>query len=262
MESQPPPAPFSATGPRQKPQLSASTTPDCYEYEYSEKDAYPYAHPAYSNSRTERNSRSSYGRAHDSVISPFSPKCSSPPSPRSSVSSAARKHPASSVSVPEIRYSTSNIERHSVQYPPQVHLDPEKHAHRSSQGGRSSHRLSASGLDAPAIVYDQGKYHEKGPEDKAWQLLVCVIPTSCSLHFFFLAAASDGLLVLLVWPLCTAFRCYYPMDTFRCVGRTCPSAPTHLHQAAFTFRTTQDLSCSSAEPATSSCLQPRLQNWV
>ncbi|KAJ4369015.1 hypothetical protein N0V83_006097 [Neocucurbitaria cava] len=53
----------------------------------------------------------------------------------------------------------------------QAYLDPEKHGSASSQG-RSSRNRAASGLDPDAVVYDQGEYHEKGPEEKVCRLLV------------------------------------------------------------------------------------------
>ncbi|KAF1828697.1 hypothetical protein BDW02DRAFT_209984 [Decorospora gaudefroyi] len=121
-----------------------------------------------------RGSKSGAGRAHDSVISahPFSPKASSPPSPCSSISSRGRPHN----SVPETRHSHSlsatRPPQQHVQHPPQAYLDPEKHVSRSSQGRRSPNRLSAAVVDGDAIVYDKGQYHEKGPEEKAWHLLL------------------------------------------------------------------------------------------
>ncbi|KAL6710721.1 hypothetical protein ACN47E_007778 [Coniothyrium glycines] len=164
MHDQRPPAPFSATYSHQSPQPSPYTTPDSYDFQHNEKDAYTHH---YRSSRPDRHSRSSHVHAHDSVISPFSPKDSSPPSPSSSVSSAGRKHH----SIADSRNSRSGVDRHSIQRPPKAHLDPEKYGYDSSRGGRSPHRVSGSGPDAEAVVYDQGKYQEKGPEDKAWQLL-------------------------------------------------------------------------------------------
>jgi hypothetical protein len=41
--------------------------------------------------------------------------------------------------------------------------------------------VSAAELDGDAIVYEKGAYHEKGPEEKAWQLLVCLTrPPPCT----------------------------------------------------------------------------------
>ncbi|KAF2005133.1 hypothetical protein P154DRAFT_483706 [Amniculicola lignicola CBS 123094] len=126
------------------------------EYTYNEKDAYP-TYP--SNSRTERGSKGSNGRGHDSVIShPFSPKASAPPSQRSSVSSNQRKHRSMS----EIQNAPVTLS-----YPQQAHLgDPEKGSD-SAHGRRSSNRASN-----PAVIYDSGEYHEKGPEERTVQLLL------------------------------------------------------------------------------------------
>ncbi|KAF2036118.1 hypothetical protein EK21DRAFT_52595 [Setomelanomma holmii] len=164
MEPQHPPVPFSATHAHQSQQSPTSPAPTDYEYIYNEKDSYPQLQ----SSRAERGSRtSSNGRAHDSVIShPFSPKQSYPPSPTSSISSVGgQRHQ----SVPEIQFSDPN-DGQNLTYPPQAHLDPEKHGHGSSQGQRS-HRHSGSARGAEAAVYDQGEYQESAPEEKAWQLL-------------------------------------------------------------------------------------------
>lgn len=170
MESQRPPVPYSAT-PAHQGQHQPQPPPDAtlidydYDYEYNEKDAYPHPH----TSPAHRGSKSSYGRGRDSVIShPFSPKESSPPSPASSISSIGKRHH----SIQENRRSASVLNDQNVQYPPRAHLDLEKHGYGSSHGGPSPDRVSASGRDASAIVYDQGEYHEKGPEEKAWHLLV------------------------------------------------------------------------------------------
>jgi len=169
MEPQHPPVPSSATYPdrsQQAHQLLPNATPDEYEYTYNEKDAYPRQ-----QSRIDRGSKtSSNGRGHDSVIShPFSPKQSYPPSPSSSVSSAGgRRHR----SIPEIQFSPPARDSQNIRSPPQAHLDPEKHGYGSSQGHRSQRHSEAN--DA---VYDQSEYHEKEPEEKAWQLLVSSILT-------------------------------------------------------------------------------------
>ncbi|KAI4625667.1 uncharacterized protein J4E92_003437 [Alternaria infectoria] len=168
MESQRPPVSCSATPPQQSQplhQLSTNTSPDEYNYAYNEKEPYQRQQTI----RIDRHSKSSFGRGHDSVIShPFSPKASSAPSPCSSISSIGQQRNSTA----EIRYSSrSEIERGSIQYPQQAHLDPEKHGYGSSQGRRSPNRVSAAGPDGDAIVYDKGAYHEKGPEEKAWQLL-------------------------------------------------------------------------------------------
>lgn len=166
MDPQRPPAPYSATythpsQPYHQPSPNTSSDDCDYDYDYSEKDTYHTPHKSHS----ARASKASNRRAHDSVIShPLSPKLSTPPSPTSSVSSAGRQHRG----IQEIQHAPAT---HDVACPPPAHLDPEKHDYGSSQGGqRSANR--ASGLDADAIVYDQGEYHEKGPEEKAWQLLV------------------------------------------------------------------------------------------
>ncbi|CAN9260774.1 unnamed protein product [Alternaria alternata] len=146
-------------------QLSTNASSDEYNYAYNEKEPYQRQHSI----RTDRHSKSSFGRGHDSVISshPFSPKASSAPSPTSSISSLGQQRN----STPEIRYSRSDIEQNNIQYPQQAHLDPEKHGYGSSHDGRSPNRASAARLDSDAIVYDKGAFHEKGPEEKAWQLL-------------------------------------------------------------------------------------------
>jgi hypothetical protein len=53
-------------------------------------------------------------------------------------------------------------------------LDPEKHGYGSQ--GHHSYRHSGSARAADDAVYDQGQYHEKAPEEKAWQLLVSTPP--------------------------------------------------------------------------------------
>jgi hypothetical protein len=172
MEPQHPPVPFSATYAHQSQQTHQSPSNAAtseYEYTYNEKDSYPQLQ----SNRTERGSKASSRRAHDSVIShPFSPKQSYPPSPTSSVSSAGgRRHQ----SIPEIQFSAPN-ESQSLKYPPQAHLDPEKHGYGSSPG-HGSQRHSGSGRGANDAVYDQGEYHESAPEEKAWQLLVSITQT-------------------------------------------------------------------------------------
>ena len=109
--------------------------------------------------RAERGSKSSQTRGHDSVISPrFPPKASSPPSPRSSTSSGGRKH----LSIDQIQHSPHL----SVSYPPQAHIDPEK----ATSNPRS--KRGSSNAEIPVVIYDSGEYLEKGPEEKAIQLLV------------------------------------------------------------------------------------------
>jgi hypothetical protein len=158
----PPPAPYSA--------ISNTTTSPAELYHNrlsytNEKDQYTYNASQLQNSRHERGSKSTTGRGHDSVIShPFSPKASSPPSPASSISSAGRK----SRSIPEVRYSSPPGGSRDITYPPQARIiDPEKAAYSSPSPGRRSPNV------AQDAVYDQAEYHEKGPEEKAWQLLVC-----------------------------------------------------------------------------------------
>ncbi|KAF2016916.1 hypothetical protein BU24DRAFT_140611 [Aaosphaeria arxii CBS 175.79] len=146
---------------QQYQRTSQPTPPSDYEYTYTDKDAY-YARQA--NPRSQRGSKSSSARAHDSVIShPFSPKVSAPPSPGSSISSVGRKH-RSIEQIQPVQRPTS------VTYPPRAYIDPEKAA-AASYGHRSSHRNS-SNPDGANAIYDSGEYHEKGPEEKAWQLLL------------------------------------------------------------------------------------------
>lgn len=159
MEPRHPPVPSPAT------HASGHSSPaeTDYESEYNEKDAYARKDSA----RTERGSKSINGYAHDSVISPFSPKASAPPSPSSSISSeAGRKHRA----IAEIQetHDRRSHQSHRVSYPPRAHLDPEK-AELYDAYDRRSNRASVP--NAAAVVYDKSEYHEKGPEDKAWQLL-------------------------------------------------------------------------------------------
>jgi hypothetical protein len=163
MEPQPPPGPFSASN--HGHQQHHQTTD--YEYAYNEKHLYTQNQ----STRAERGSKhsSNYGHGRDSVIShPFSPKQSYPPSPASSFSSAgAQKHR----SITDIQSSTPINEGQHITRPAQAHLDPEKHGYGSSQGHRS-HRNSGSARAGADAVYDQSEYHEKAPEEKAWQLLV------------------------------------------------------------------------------------------
>ncbi|KZM21411.1 uncharacterized protein EKO05_0006173 [Ascochyta rabiei] len=170
MESRNPPVPYSAThapsapsapSHSSSPSLPADTDYDC-DSEYNEKDA----RAAKDSARTHRRTQAAPGRAHDSVLSPLSPSASVPPSPSSSISShAARKHR----SITEI-HETQARQSRSLSYPPRAHLDPEKADYYDSpREHRSQNRASLP--DAAAVVYDKSEYHEKGPEDKAWQLL-------------------------------------------------------------------------------------------
>lgn len=165
MEPRHPPVPYSATHANSHSSGHSSPVSADYETEYKEKDAYAHQN----TTRTDRGSKSAAGRAHDSVISPFSPRASVPLSPSSSIcSSAGRKHP--SLSETEKTYDQQS---HRLSYPPRAHLDPEKADFHASP---HNHRHSAG-----AVVYDKSEYHESGPEDKAWQLLVCIphmTPTS------------------------------------------------------------------------------------
>ena len=163
------PVPYSAAHPQGHSSSGHSSPAETdYESEYNEKDTCPRKDSA----RADRASRSTYGRAHDSVISPFSPAASAPPSPSSSISShAGRKH-RSTTEIQETAGRQSH-QSHRLSYPPRAHLDPEKaSAHDALYEHRSQHRTSAP--DAAAVVYDKSEYHEKDPEDQAWQLLVCV----------------------------------------------------------------------------------------
>jgi hypothetical protein len=163
MEPQHPPVPFSATRNGQQPHQPSHDS--AYEHTYNEKEDYSQQQPA----RAERGSKtSSNGRCRDSVIShPFSPKQSYPPSPCSSISSAGKGRHAS---IQEIQSPTLDNSPQNLRRPPQAHLDPEKHGYGSQD--RHSHRHSGSARAANDAVYDQGQYHEKAPEEKAWQLLV------------------------------------------------------------------------------------------
>jgi hypothetical protein len=171
MESQRPPVSCSATPPQlSQPlhQLPTHASSDEYNYAYNEKEPYQRQQSI----RIDRHSKSSLGRGHDSVIShPFSPKASSPPSPCSSISSIGQQRN----STVQTRFSRPEIEQGNLQYPQQAHLDPEKHGYSPSPGRTSPNRVSAAELDGDAVIYDKGEYHEKGPEEKAWQLLVCDI---------------------------------------------------------------------------------------
>lgn len=166
MEPRHPPALYSAAHTQSHSSGHSSPAETDYESEYNEKDTYPHK-----DSR-RAGSKSAYDRAHDSVISPFSPKASAPPSPSSSIpSDVGRKHR----SISEIQQTQERTSRqsHRISYPPRAHLDPEKAA-SYDHDHRSQNRASVP--DAAAVVYDKSEYHEKGPEDKAWQLLVCIHP--------------------------------------------------------------------------------------
>jgi len=160
MEPPNPPVPSPATHARGH----SSPAETDHDSEYNEKEA----HARKDSARTNRGSKATSGHAHDSVISPFSPKTSAPPSPGSSISSqAGRKHSA----ITEIQETQDRRSHsHRVSYPQRAHLDPEK----ANLYDEYDHRRSLNRgpvPDAAAVVYDKSEYHEKGPEDKTWQLL-------------------------------------------------------------------------------------------
>jgi hypothetical protein len=174
MEPRHPPVPSPATHAQVQTSGHSSRVESNYESEYAEKYNEKDTYARKDSTRTDRASKASYGHAHDSVISPFSPKASAPPSPSSSISShVGRKHRSvSEIQETHARYSHNS---HRVSYPPRAHLgDPEKANSYDPYEHRSQTRGSIP--DAGAVVYDKSEYHEKGPEDKAWQLLVCVFP--------------------------------------------------------------------------------------
>ena len=144
--------------PQQHHPPSPTLAPD--ERAYNEKSPSQHHHGS-------RASKSSHARGRDSVIShPWSPHASSPPSPRSSTSSTARRHRSFSAA----HHAPHVIKSQSISFPPQAHLDPEKHGYYSLQSPRTPQRRSNPRADA--VLYDQTNYQEKWPEDRAWQLLV------------------------------------------------------------------------------------------
>jgi hypothetical protein len=118
---------------------------------------------------------------HDSVISvisPFSPKPSSAPSPSASIASDKR-----------------------LSLPPRAHLDPEKACYPNDSDSRDPARPE------PHAVHDKSEYHEKDPEDKAWQLLFylsgpCALLSTAITLWTILALLVS--LVLLPLRLCTS----------------------------------------------------------
>jgi hypothetical protein len=163
----PPPTAPPATPQQQHPihhhARTAEPSPNDAEFTdtYNEKDVYTRR----DNARGSKGSRA----GHDSVIShPFSPKASSPPSPSSSISSIGRKHR----SIDEIQFASPVI----ISAPPKARLSDAEKA-QSSRGSRTPNRVSSSNPDVAAAVYNAGD--EKGPEEKAVQLLVrapeCVV---------------------------------------------------------------------------------------
>lgn len=170
MDPRHPPVPSPATHTQSQGSGHSSPADTDYDSECNEKDAYGYAYAAKPSARADRASRSTTGHAHDSVISPFSPHASAPNSPGSSISSAAGRNHASQPDILEAHDRHS----HRVSLPPRAHLDPEKAASYDAYeayDARSQHRAAPD-----AVVYDKTEYHDQGPEDKAWQLLVCATP--------------------------------------------------------------------------------------
>jgi hypothetical protein len=242
MEPRHPPVPYSAT--HAQSHRSGQSSPadtDC-DSEYNEKDACPRK----DSTRPERVSKSSKGRAHDSVLSPFSPKASAPPSPSSSISgSVAREHRSSSAI-----QETYDRQSHRISYPPRAHLDPEKAAYYDSpRDHRSLNRASVP--DAAAVVYDKSEYHEKGPEDKAWQLLVRVSSSRQLRH----------VLIHTVLPLrsmCASLHRNYLLDRYRNLHLACALSPALVQQPPIALHPTYDISRTCAEPPTPPRLLIRL----
>lgn len=171
MEPRHPPVPSPATHVQSHRSGHSSPAETDYESEYAEKYNEKDTCAREDSTWADRASKASFGHAHDSVISPFSPKASAPPSPSSSISSdVGRKH--RSVYKIQETHARQSHNNHRVSYPPRAHLDPEKAGSYDAYEHRSQNRGSVP--DAGAVVYDKSEYHEKGPEDKAWQLLVCV----------------------------------------------------------------------------------------
>ncbi|USP81058.1 hypothetical protein yc1106_08332 [Curvularia clavata] len=172
-EPQPPPAPGSPAPPQHLShhqhhyyQHRLSSPAVSSDYVDCEKDPYHQHHQH--SLRSDRLSKSSNRGAHDSVIShPFSPKPSSPPSPSSDSTLSSISPQRTSA---QANRHSSQVERQFLQYPQKAHIDPEKHAASLSQS-RSPNRLSALPSVVDAIVYDKGAFQEKGPEEKACQLL-------------------------------------------------------------------------------------------
>lgn len=168
----PPPVPSPATHAQSQSSGHSSPAETDYESEFAEKYNEKDTSARKDSTRTDRASKASFGHAHDSVISPFSPKASAPPSPSSSISSdVGRKH--RSISEIQETHARQSHHNHRVSCPPRAHLgDPEKADLYDAYEHRSQNRGSVPGTGG--VVYDKSEYHEKGPEDKAWQLLVCV----------------------------------------------------------------------------------------
>lgn len=163
MDPRHPPVPSPATHSSGRSLPAETDTESEYAEKYNEKSTYARK----DSTRTDCASKASYSRPHDSVISPFSPKASAPPSPSSSISSEAGRKQRSLSEIQET-HARQSRNSHRVSYPPRAHLDPEK---ANLDDAYAQNRGSV--LGAGAVVYDKSEYHEKGPEDKAWQLLVC-----------------------------------------------------------------------------------------
>ncbi|KAF1925446.1 uncharacterized protein M421DRAFT_423764, partial [Didymella exigua CBS 183.55] len=168
MEPRHPPALSPATHTQRHSSRHPSPAETDYGSEYAEKYNEKDVHARKDSTRTDGASKASYGHAHDSVISPFSPKASAPPSPSSSISSDVGRKDRTISEIRETLVRQSH-NSHRVSHPPRAHLDPEKANSYDAFEHRSQNRRSVP--DAGAVVYDKSEYHEKGPEDKAWQLL-------------------------------------------------------------------------------------------
>jgi len=194
-------------------------------------------------------SQSSYDCGRDSVIShPFSPNVPSPPSPGTSISSI---NPRQCLATDKRLSSRPDCQ--SIQYPPRAWIDPEKHGYGSSQGCHSPR----AGPGVETVVYDQGKYHEKGPEEMPWQLLVCVCHR---IIFPSLSHPTD----LTDWPalslrsMRSTFCCHNTLD--HC--RPTPLAPARtlatMRHTSLPVRTTKELARPRPKSAVAPHLLPRL----
>lgn len=162
MEPQQPPS--AHPRPTRLPQ-SPNSPRDETDHDFASDDK--TAHHGHQSLRTEHASKPGHACGHDSVISqPWSPHNSGPPSLRNSVSSAGQRQ----CSVSETRLAPDALRVQTVPYPSQAHLDPEKNGYYSLQSPRTPTRVSVS--RSGLVVYDHTEYQEKGPEDKAWQVLV------------------------------------------------------------------------------------------
>ncbi len=246
MDSRHAPVPSPATHTQSRSSgLWSPTETDC-DSEYNEKDAYAPVN----SGRAHRTSRSTFGHAHDSVLSPFSPATSAPPSPGSSISSAAgQKHRSLAESHDYNHDSHSHSHSHRVSYPPRAHLDPEKavaHDAYEQRSQRSQHRASAA--DPRAVVYDKSQYHEKGPEDKAWQLLVCTPLRVCP------PRQPLTLSVLPLWSLRPTLHRHHVLDHSRNPHSIGSVSSTLLLQPSAAVHAADYLPCSRSQPAAASGL--------